>query len=490
MKLDKYEEFEVFNPYANLDKTTVLQEARAFNETPINARKCRRILCKISYMLQQGENVGRTEATECFFAVTKLFQSKDGALRRLVYLAIKDLYKLADDVIIVISSLTKDMTGREELYRAPAIRSLCRITDNDMLQAIERYMKQAIVDKSAAVASAALVSSLHLLKQSSEIIRRWANEIQVVVSHDNPMVQYHALVLLCHIRSSDRLALYLSSPKPSLRFAAVRTLNKISTTHPEVVINCNVDLETLTTDQNRSIATLAITTLLKTGGESSVERLMKQISSFVSEISDEFKIVVIEAIQSLCVRYPRKHVLMINFLYKMLRDDGGFQFKRAIVNTIITIIEENTDAKEYGLMHLCEFIEDCENFVLATKVLHLLGKEASSTSNPQHFIRYIYNRVILEEPRIRAAAVTTLAKLGASCPQLRPSIEVLLSRCKLDDNDEVRDRATYYLSALRSEQQNYVAYNLQVSVQGLERCLLSYVHGSDFSKPPSIAVEN
>uniref|UniRef100_A0A1I7XYF9 Coatomer subunit gamma n=1 Tax=Steinernema glaseri TaxID=37863 RepID=A0A1I7XYF9_9BILA len=571
MKRDKKdEEAGAANPYANLDKTAVLQEARAFNETPINAKKCRLIISKICYMLQQGENIGRTEATECFFAVTKLFQSKDGALRRLVYLAINDLCKLADDVIIVTSSLTKDMTGREELYRAPAIRSLCRITDSGMLQAIERYMKQAIVDKSAAVASAALVSSVHLLKQSPEVIRRWANEIQEAVSHDNPMVQYHALVLLYHIRSTDRLAVnklvqkysksglrsplalcyliriaskliaeddsgsdhplygfinsclcnrsemvvyeaasalvnlpktsgsdlstavstlqsYLSSPKPSLRFAAVRTLNKISTTHPEVVINCNVDLETLITDQNRSIATLAITTLLKTGGESSVERLMKQISSFVSEISDEFKIVVIEAIQSLCVRYPRKHATMMNFLSKMLRDDGGFEFKRAIVNTIITIIEENTDAKEYGLMHLCEFIEDCEHSALAAKVLHLLGKEASSTSNPQRYIRYIYNRVILEKTRVRAAAVTALAKLGASCPQLRPSIEVLLSRCKLDNDDEVRDRATYYLSALRSEQQNviasYVSNNLQVSVQGLERCLESYVHGNDFSKP-------
>lgn len=67
--------------------------------------------------------------------------------------------------------------------------------------------------------------------------------------------------------------------------------------HPEAVTACNMDLEQLITDQNRSIATLAITTLLKTGVESSVERLMKQISSFVSEISDEFKIVVIDAIR-------------------------------------------------------------------------------------------------------------------------------------------------------------------------------------------------
>jgi hypothetical protein len=31
------------------------------------------------------------------------------------------------------------------------------------------------------------------------------------------------------------------------------------------VTNCNIDMESLISDQNRSIATLAITTLLKTG---------------------------------------------------------------------------------------------------------------------------------------------------------------------------------------------------------------------------------
>ena len=55
-------------------------------------------------------------------------------LRRLVYLAIKDLCDKADDVIIVTSSLTKDMTGREDMYRAAAIRALCKITDATMLQ--------------------------------------------------------------------------------------------------------------------------------------------------------------------------------------------------------------------------------------------------------------------------------------------------------------------------------------------------------------------
>lgn len=67
-------------------------------------------------------------------------------------------------------------------------------------------------------------------------------------------------------------------------------------THPSAIIACNVDLENLISDTNRSIATLAITTLLKTGSETSVDRLMKQISSFVNEISDEFKIVVVQVL--------------------------------------------------------------------------------------------------------------------------------------------------------------------------------------------------
>jgi coatomer protein complex subunit gamma len=64
----------------------------------------------------------------------------------------------------------------------------------------------------------------------------------------------------------------------------VRAINQIALKNPLSVTNCNLDMENLISDQNRSIATLAITTLLKTGNESSIERLMKQISVFVSDI--------------------------------------------------------------------------------------------------------------------------------------------------------------------------------------------------------------
>ena len=81
---------------------------------------------------------------------------------------------------------------------------------------------------------------------------------------------------------------------------------------------------------------------------------------------------------------------------------GGFDYKRAIVDTLISIIEENPEAKEAGLAHLCEFIEDCEHTVLATRILHLLGREGPRTPQPAKYIRFIYNRIILENAAVRA----------------------------------------------------------------------------------------
>ncbi|KAM9312945.1 coatomer subunit gamma-2 [Gastrophryne carolinensis] len=549
------------NPFQHLEKSAVLQEARVFNGTPINPRRCIHILTKILYLLNQGEHFGTIEATEAFFAMTRLFQSNDQTLRRMCYLTIKEMANISEDVIIVTSSLTKDMTGKEDVYRGPAIRALCRITDATMLQGIERYMKQAIVDKVPSVSSSALISSLHMMKISYDVVKRWINEAQEAASSDNIMVQYHALGLLYYLRKNDRLAvakminkftksglkspfaycmliriasrlleesdeghnsplfdfiesclrnkhemviyeaasaiihlpnctarelapavsvlqLFCSSPKPALRYAAVRTLNKVAMKHPSAVTACNLDLENLITDSNRSIATLAITTLLKTGSESSVDRLMKQISTFVSEISDEFKVVVVQAISALCQKYPRKHPVMMTFLSNMLRDDGGFEYKRAIVDCIITIIEENQDSKEPGLAHLCEFIEDCEHTVLATKILHLLGREGPRTPNPSKYIRFIFNRVVLENEAVRAAAVSALAKFGAQNEFLLPSVLVLLQRCIMDSDDEVRDRATFYFNVLKQKQINlnagYILNGLTVSVLGLEKALHQY----------------
>ena len=105
--------------------------ARVFNTSPVSPRKCRILLTKIALLLFTGEKFPTNEATTLFFGISKLFQNKDASLRQMVYLVIKELAQTAEDVIMVTSSIMKDTAavGGDVVYRANAIRSLCRIID-------------------------------------------------------------------------------------------------------------------------------------------------------------------------------------------------------------------------------------------------------------------------------------------------------------------------------------------------------------------------
>ncbi|KAI8546157.1 hypothetical protein RHMOL_Rhmol07G0095600 [Rhododendron molle] len=74
----------------------------------------------------------------------------------------------------------------------------------------------------------------------------------------------------------------------------------------------------------------------------------------------------------------------MNFFSNISREEGGFDYKKAIVDSIVILIRDIPDAKESGLLHLCEFIEDCEFTYLskqvrdrATLYLNMLGGEGA-----------------------------------------------------------------------------------------------------------------
>lgn len=574
-----------------VDRTAVFQEARLFNSSPISPRRCRILLTKIALLLFTGERFPTNEATSLFFGISKLFQNKDASLRQMVYLIIKELANTAEDVIMVTSSIMKDVAvGSDVLYKANAIRALCRIIDATTVQAIERLIKTAIVDKNPSVSSAALVSSIHLLPIARDVVKRWQSETQEAASSSkssggfslgfstsvsqhslqpstNYMTQYHAIGLLYQIRSHDRMALvkmvqqfgspgvvkspagtimlvrlasklieddaslrkpmmqlldgwlrhksemvnfeaakaicnlrdvsdseitqaihtlqlFLTSPRAVTKFAAIRILHSVASFKPQSVHPCNPDIESLISNSNRSIATFAITTLLKTGNEGSVDRLMKQISGFMADITDEFKITIVEAIRTLCLKFPSKQAGMLTFLSGILRDEGGYEFKRSVVESMFDLIKFVPGSKEDALAHLCEFIEDCEFTKLAVRILHLLGMEGPKTPQPTKYIRYIYNRVVLENALVRAAAVTALAKFGVGQkdPEVKRSVTVLLTRCLDDTDDEVRDRAALNLRLMSEEDDmanRFIKNDSMFSLSTFEHQLVMYVTAGD-----------
>jgi coatomer protein complex subunit gamma len=559
--------------FHGVERNAVLREApRIFSERDLDAHRCISVLTKLAYLLAQGERFTGDELTSVFFSMTKLFQSPDVHLRRMVYLLIKELQVGSDESMIVINCLQKDMNSQISTFRANSICVLAKIMDPSMVGGIERFLRQALVDRNPHIVASTLVAGHTLLKENPEIVKRWTNEIQEGLNNSCKMVQYHSLSLLYKLKRHDKLSLskvasalarrppigaqsqcvvirmifnllsgrtsipdsaapllqyvvdclhnrsfmvmyeaaramcrlecltpvqlapavcvlqeFLSSPIPVQRFAAVRTLADAVVRFPMIVAPCSVELEACINDSNRSIATLAISTLLKTGVEANVDRLMKTIIGFMSEISDEFKIVLVDAIQTLCLKFPHKHSTLTSFLANSLREEGGLKLKQAIVTALLTIVESVPEALETGLEHFCEFIEDCEYAALAVQVLHFLGDQASKASNPTKFIRFIFNRVILEAACVRSAAVAALGKIGCSVPSLRENVCVLLTRCMNDVDDEVRDRVVFYLELLSNARTAQITAglvfgDLPVSFTDLEHSLQIYL-GQDSKAP-------
>lgn len=232
----------------------------------------------------------------------------------------------------------------------------------------------------------------------------------------------------------------------------MKILNQLAAKNPAAVSGCNVEIEGLLADPNRTVATLAVTALLKTGTESSVDRLINQMSSFVSEISDEFKSIVVDAVKTLCLKFTAKYATLVEFLGSILRAEGGYEYKRKTVEAICELLSSIPESREIGLVQLCEFIEDCEYPKLTAKIIHLIGSTGPDSKNATEFIRYIYNRLILENTIVRLACVGAFTKFALALPGSRQDIvKILRNKCCVDADDEVRDRALVSLSLIARE---------------------------------------
>jgi coatomer protein complex subunit gamma len=177
--------------------------------------------------------------------------------------------------------------------------------------------------------------------------------------HKSDMVNFEAARAICAMDNVTEkevspalqlLQLFLTSPRFIGRFTAIRILQNFATRHPHLINPLNPDIEALISDTNRSIATYAITTLLKTGNEASVDRLMKEITGFMGSITDEFKVTIVEAIRSLSLKFSSKQGVMLKFLAGVLRDEGGFEFKKAVVEAMFDMIKYIPDCREEGII--------------------------------------------------------------------------------------------------------------------------------------------
>ena len=110
------------------------------------------------------------------------------------------------------------------------------------------------------------------------------------------------------------------------------------------------------------------------------------MEEMLSELTSE----QVEACRTLCLKFPSKQAAMLTFLSGILRDEGGYEFKRAVVDALFDIVRFGAaERKEEALSSLSEFIEDCEYTKLSVRILRMLGSEGPKCKQPSRFIRSV-----------------------------------------------------------------------------------------------------
>ena len=446
----------------------------------------------------------------------------------------------------MVSSLTKDINSTEYSFKANSMKVLAKIIDTGNLPAIERFLRQALLDKNEYVQKGALISGIILFNKATDNIKKWSNDIQDKLNATDSHIVYLSLVLMSLIKSNDlfsasrilqlmmnkdlrkyplahcqliremkRLMLsgeldektqasfmsYLSSclsgannnmviieaskviceiapnslshlesvysivqsmisaHKSIVKYSALRILKRIASTQLQLVSQCAAELEKLVTYGNKSVASMAISILLKIAKEKDVDGLLSTISQYLPEMADEFRVDAIQSVKHLIKRYPEINKLLISFLRKCLRLQSSQEFKKEVIESVVYIVQTADSSREEALYAIVDLIEDCQFEALVSRGLEVMANEIPLLDNGEPFIRFICNRLILEGEKVRASAVTTLAKLGWKKPKLQSIIKNILMKCLIGQADEVRDRAALYLHTLdlEAEERNRLA---------------------------------
>lgn len=266
------------------------------------------------------------------------------------------------------------------------------------------------------------------------------------------------------------LRIFLKSTNAVLQFSAMRIVSQLAQKYAQKVSVANKEIEDLVSSENRTISMFAITTLLKTGTEETVERLASLIPGMVHEMSDGLKRIAIETLETLSSTFESKRKLYMDFLGSSLLQKGELEFKKYMVE-VISRAAAREDMRERMLEILCMYIEDSQYYQVTLDVLGILGREIPLSRTPGRYVVHVLNRLILENNHVRAGALQCLHSIsGVVSPQ---TVEGAMKRCLGDQDESIRETAAFLLRNMRLARM-YEAFSLD-ELGGLKEAVMKRI---------------
>lgn len=226
-------------------------------------------------------------------------------------------------------------------------------------------------------------------------------------------------------------------------FAAVRTI--ANSTNIQAYSSLLPQIIELTKNSNSSLAALASICVLRLGDESHMElatkRILKNCKKWATPL---LKAVAREA----CVfagKYKSDKLTDVAVLLLKMTNDK--QSKFSILRSLLTT--EGIPRSQL-LPKLSEYLEDWDSVDVARTICDFIAGQVENLEDPSDLVPVLFNRVNLDVPSVRMAALNTLAAIAYKCDGMKEKVLPLMSLFVDDEDDLVREQVLLLIHALKS----------------------------------------
>lgn len=247
-----------------------------------------------------------------------------------------------------------------------------------------------------------------------------------------------------------KLNALLAAPANITVYAALRTIAMHAAAHRDEFSKCNPALERTLSQGDGSMSALAAMSLLHTGFESTIERVLPTIAGFATGLTTSQQVEMLRSCVEVARRHPSKLETVLTFISSTFRMVDDFQVQRILVEAFFNFAENLVASRTSVFRFLCEYLEDSKFMELSVLVVNFIGKFGVQQDNKSELVRCLCNRLSLEGAEVRASSIDALFAF-AQDPELGESVCKIIRMSLNDVDDEVRDRATFYTQIIEKK---------------------------------------
>lgn len=293
-------------------------------------------------------------------------------------------------------------------------------------------------------------------KKSAGLFARFLEE---AVQNDSKSVSLEAARALIALPGTDnkqlkpvveRLRDFLDDSDDVYRYAVLRVFNGLVKNTMRLSLFHNFEqIRGLLSSGNKAVVSLAISILVKIANPEDLERLLDQIYDLIDDLPAFVRSEVIDSALLAVRKNPKTVDSVFKFFTKSLKDKGSTEFRVSLAKALNSISEIGEEYTVRVLEFLSEYIEDSQHKDITLSMLQSIGKLLLRVSNPQHYFKYLINRLTLDAPAVVVATISCLGQVALKRPSIRRDVLMILQPFRnASQCDEARAISDYYINKI------------------------------------------